>query len=200
MPMTRRQLLTTALASALLPGGPAFALSDGPFLVSEAEVDKVPYKYRRREVEYKTKEPAGTIVVDAAKRYLYLVRGSGQATRYGVSVGKGSKSWTGEAVVRRMAKWPVWVPTPDHLTRNASLAKWVNGMPGGPENPMGARALYLYQGDVDTTYRIHGGTKPAEIGKKVTAGCFGLINIDAIHLYDQIAIGTRVVVLKSWFG
>ena len=77
-----------------------------------------------------------------------------------------------------MAKWPAWVPTPDHIARYPSLAKHINGMPGGPDNPMGARALYLYQGEVDTVYRIHGATKPSDIGRKVTAGCIGLLNIE----------------------
>ncbi len=85
--------------------------------------------------------------------------------RYGVAVGKSSKSWKGEAVIKRMAKWPVWVPTPEHLEAIPSLAKHLNGMPGGLDNPMGARALYLYEGDVDTINRIHGAAKPKEIGR-----------------------------------
>jgi lipoprotein-anchoring transpeptidase ErfK/SrfK len=145
---------------------------------------------------FKTQEPAGTIVVDPKHRFLYHVSGNGQAMRYGVAVGKASKAWSGEAVIKRMAKWPVWVPAPYHLEEKPSLAKHINGMPGGPDNPMGARALYLYQGDVDTINRIHGGAKPSEIGSKKTAGCIGMLNIDVIHLYDRVEIGTRVVVLR----
>jgi lipoprotein-anchoring transpeptidase ErfK/SrfK len=116
--------------------------------------------------------------------------------RYGVSVGKAGKGWSGETVIGRMAKWPVWIPTPDHIARRASLVEYLpDGMPGGPGNPMGARALYLYQGDVDTVYRIHGTEDPKLIGRKATAGCFGLLNIDVIYLYDRVNIGTRVVVL-----
>jgi lipoprotein-anchoring transpeptidase ErfK/SrfK len=144
---------------------------------------------------FKTQEPAGTIVVDTKRCFLYLVQKGGQAVRYGVAVGKSSKAWTGEAVIKRMAKWPVWVPAPYHLEQIPSLAKHINGMPGGLDNPMGARALYLYQGEVDTINRIHGSAKPSEIGSKKTAGCFGMLNIDIIHLYDRVAIGTRVVVL-----
>ncbi|MBC8038636.1 MAG: L,D-transpeptidase [Rhizobiales bacterium] len=146
-------------------------------------------------MDYETQEPQGTIVVDARHRFLYHVGGKGKATRYGTSVGKAGKTWSGEAVIGRMAKWPVWVPTPEHLAEIPNLAKHIHGMPGGPSNPMGARALYLYQGDVDTVYRIHGTHDIKLIGRTATAGCFGLLNIDVIHLYDQVEIGTRVVVL-----
>jgi len=198
MSMSRRQLLASMLASGLLPATATSALSDAePFAVTD-ETRKLAFKWQRRDMEFETQEPAGTIVIDATHRFLYHVLGNGMATRYGVAVGKGSKSWKGEATVKKMVKWPVWTPTPDHLERYPSLAKWIHGMPGGPENPMGARALYLYQGDVDTTYRIHGGTKPGDIGRQATAGCFGLLNVDAIHLYNRVQLGARVVVLKSW--
>ncbi len=184
------------LASGFLPGREALALVGEPFPVIEAETRKVDYKFRRREVNYKTPEPAGTIVVDPKRRFLYHVMGDGRAMRYGVAVGKVSKAWTGEAVIKRMAKWPVWVPTPEHLKAIPSLAKHSKGMPGGPENPMGARALYLYQGNVDTINRIHGAAKTSEVGRKVTAGCIGMLNADVIHLYDRVEIGTRVVMLS----
>lgn len=196
MPITRRALLASMLFVGFVPKSRALALSGEPFPVPESEARKVDYKYRRREMAYKTQEPAGTIIVDAKRCFLYHVSGNGQAMRYGVSVGKSSKAWSGEAVIKRMAKWPVWVPAPYHLEEKPSLAEYINGMPGGPDNPMGARALYLYQGDVDTINRIHGAAKPSEIGSKKTAGCFGMLNIDVIHLYDRVAIGTRVVVLR----
>lgn len=196
MPITRRALLTSALFAGFVPNSRAFALSGEPFPVPESEARKVDYKYRRREMAYKTQEPAGTIIVDAKRCFLYHVLGNGQAMRYGVSVGKSSKAWSGEAVIKRMAKWPVWVPAPYHLEEKPSLAEYINGMPGGPDNPMGARALYLYQGEVDTINRIHGAAKPSEIGSKKTAGCIGMLNIDVIHLYDRVEIGTRVVVLR----
>lgn len=144
---------------------------------------------------YKTNEPAGTIVVDTTHRFLYHVTGNGQAMRYGVAVGKSSMAWTGEATIKRMAKWPVWVPAPYHLEEKPSLAKYINGMPGGLDNPMGARAMYLYQGEVDTINRIHGAAKPSQIGGKTTAGCIGMLNTDVVHLYDRVEVGTRVVVL-----
>jgi lipoprotein-anchoring transpeptidase ErfK/SrfK len=195
MPITRRALLATGIFAGLAPVSRALAQSGEPFPVRESEARAVPYKFQRREMAYKTQEPAGTIVVDAKRCFLYHVSGGGRATRYGVSVGKASKAWRGEAVIKRMAKWPVWVPAPYHLEEIPSLAKHINGMPGGLDNPMGARALYLYQGDVDTINRIHGSAKSSEIGSKKTAGCIAMLNIDVIHLYDRVALGTRVVVL-----
>lgn len=197
MPISRRAILTSMLASGLLPGGHALALSGEPFPVFESDVEQVPYEFRRRKVEYATPEPPGTVVVDPRHRFLYHVLGDGQATRYGVAVGKAGKAWSGEAVIKRMAKWPVWVPTPEHLAAFPQFVKYIHGMPGGRGNPMGARAMYLYQGDVDTVYRIHGAIKPSLIGHFATAGCISLLNIDVIHLYDQVQIGTRVVVLPS---
>ena len=183
------------LASGLLPGRQALALSGEPFPVYESDAKVIAYKFRRRDVAYETAEPPGTIVVDASHRFLYLVLGNGQATRYGVGVGKAGSEWSGEAEIKRMAKWPVWVPTAEHLADHPDLIKYIHGMPGGTGNPMGARALYLYQGEVDTVYRIHGSIKPSDIGKTITKGCISLLNIDVIHLYDRVAIGTRVVVL-----
>jgi lipoprotein-anchoring transpeptidase ErfK/SrfK len=195
MTISRRALLTSMLASGLLPGRQALALSGEPFPVFESDADEIPYKFRRRDVDYETSEPAGTLVVDPKHRFLYHVLGGGQATRYGVAVGKAGKTWSGEAMVKRMEKWPVWVPTPEHLAAHPEVAKYIHGMPGGTGNPMGARALYLYQGDVDTVYRIHGAISPSLIGKNATAGCISLLNIDVIYLYERVKIGTRVVVL-----
>jgi len=195
MLISRRALLTSIVAAGLVPSRHAFGLSGEPFPVFASDAKEIPYKFRRREVKYETQEPQGTIVVDAKHRFLYHVGGSGKATRYGASVGKAGKAWSGETVIKRMEKWPVWVPTPEHLAEHPNMAKHIHGMPGGPGNPMGARALYLYQGDVDTVYRIHGTHDLKLIGRTATAGCFGLLNIDVIHLYDQVAIGTRVVVL-----
>jgi lipoprotein-anchoring transpeptidase ErfK/SrfK len=196
MPISRRLFLTSMLAAGLFPGRQALALSGEPFPVRDSDVKQIPYKFRRREVDYETQEPARTIVIDPRRRFLYLVLGNGRAMRYGVAVGKSRMAWSGEAVIKRMAKWPVWVPAPYHLAAIPSLAKYINGMPGGPDNPMGARAMYLYQGDVDTINRIHGAAKPTQVGRKVTAGCIGLLNVDVIHLYDRVEIGTRVVMLR----
>ena len=195
MQITRRALLTSAFFAGVAPVSRGLAQEAEPFPVAESEAKNVAYKFQRREIPYQTQEPAGTIVVDPKRCFLYHVQGGGQAMRYGVSVGKASKAWTGEAVIKRMAKWPVWVPAPYHLKEIPSLAKYINGMPGGLDNPMGARAMYLYQGEVDTINRIHGAAKPAQIGSKKTAGCIGMLNVDIVHLYDRVALGTRVVML-----
>ena len=195
MPITRRTLLASLAASAL-SGGRSFA-SNEPFPVREADEKLIEYKYRRREVDFETSEPAGSIVVDPRKRFLFHVMGGGKAMRYGAAVGKAGRTWSGSATIGKMAKWPKWTPTPEHIAEFPKLTKWLpDGMPGGPENPMGARALYLYQGDVDTIYRIHGTHDPKLIGRKATAGCFGLLNSDIIHLYDRVQLGARVTVLN----
>ena len=198
MALTRRTLLTTAFAAGVLPrAGQAANVPGEPFPVSEREQDAVDYKFHRREMDFETSEPAGTIVIDQSKRFLFHVLGNGKAMRFGVSVPKKGHVWSGETVVSKMAKWPVWTPTPDHLARRPDMAKYLAGMPGGPKNPMGARAMYLYKDNVDTTYRIHGTEKPTFIGTKATTGCFGMLNPDVIYLYEQVTLGTRVVVLPG---
>lgn len=192
MPLSRRSLLLAAAAAPLA----APARASEPFPVHASDANDIPYKFHRQEVEFQTPEQPGAIVVDPVKRWLYHVTGGGKAIRYGVSVGKYG-NWSGETVIGRMEKWPVWTPTPDHIKRRPDLAKYLGGMPGGPKNPMGARALYLYQNGADTSYRIHGTDSPAYIGTKATAGCFGMLNFDVIELYNQVQIGTRVVVLAG---
>jgi lipoprotein-anchoring transpeptidase ErfK/SrfK len=199
MMITRRHFLATIAAAA---ASPAFAqdaatvdLSQEPFPVKD-EQKKIEYKYRRRMVEFETAEAPGTIIVEPKKRYLYFVLGNGQAIRYGAAVGKAGRTWSGTATIGRMEQWPTWTPTPEHVAEYPKMVKYLpDGMPGGPENPMGARALYLYQGDVDTIYRIHGSHNPKLIGKKKTAGCVSLINIDIIDLYNRVQLGNKVIVL-----
>jgi lipoprotein-anchoring transpeptidase ErfK/SrfK len=193
--LSRRRMLASLIAVGLMPAAARDVLANEPFPVKAQEAKKLAYKWQRREVEFETSEPAGTVVIDHGDRFLYLVQGNGKAMRYGTGVGKGDKAWRGETTIGKLAKWPVWTPTSDHIERYPSLAKWTGGMPGGPDNPMGARAIYLFKGEVDTTYRIHGGTKPSDIGKPMTAGCFAMLNIDVIDLYDRLAVGGRVVVI-----
>jgi lipoprotein-anchoring transpeptidase ErfK/SrfK len=190
MPITRRVFLSSIPAG--LIAGPAFA---EPFPVNAKEEKQVEYKYQRREMEFETAEAPGTIVVDSRKCFLYHVMENGMAVRYGVSVGKSAKAWTGEVTVNKMAEWPVWRPSPYHLEVQPKLIKWKDGMPGGPDNPMGARALYLYKGDVDTINRIHGAMKPGDIGRKATAGCIGMLNMHVVDLYTRVEIGTRVIMV-----
>jgi lipoprotein-anchoring transpeptidase ErfK/SrfK len=195
MPISRRHFITTALAA--VSPLPAFAegLYGEPFPINTKEAMDVEYPLRRRELKFETVEPAGTIIVDQKHRFLYHVSGGGKAMRYGVSVGKVSMAWEGEVTINRMAEWPVWTPAPYHLQALPSLIKWKDGMPGGLDNPLGARAMYLYKGDVDTINRIHGGARPEQIGNRKTAGCIAMLNVDIVHLYSQVQVGTRVVML-----
>lgn len=195
MPISRRALLTSALAAGLLPGREALALTGELLPIFESDAQEIPVKFRRKTVDYETTEPPGTLIVDTEHRFLYHVQGGGQATRYGVGVGKDGRTWYGTAEIGRKEKWPIWVPTPEHLAEFPDMAKYIHGMPGGKNNPMGARALYLYQGEVDTVIRIHGAINPSLIGKKTTAGCISLLNFEVIHLYDRVELGTKVVIL-----
>ena len=196
MQNSRRRFLTSTLSAAIALSQTQSANTAEPFKINAKEAQDVEYKFQRREMAYETNEPPGTIIVDPVYRFLYLVLGGGQARRYGVSVGKGTKAWTGEVIIKKMAEWPIWTPAPYHISVKPDLAKYLpNGMPGGPDNPLGARALYLYKGEVDTINRIHGGAKPIDIGQKHTAGCIGMLNVDVVHLYDHVQVGTRVLML-----
>jgi lipoprotein-anchoring transpeptidase ErfK/SrfK len=191
MIVSRRALL----AAFLFPAAALSACAEEPFKINTSEAKDVNFKFQRREMEYATNEPVGTLVIDGKKRFMYHVMPGGMAMRYGVAVGKSAKAWTGEVIIKKKAEWPTWTPTPYHLEQQPTLIKWKDGMPGGLDNPMGARALYLFKGDVDTINRIHGSAKPKEIGQKATAGCIGMLNVDIVHLYANVEVGTRVVML-----
>jgi lipoprotein-anchoring transpeptidase ErfK/SrfK len=196
MTLSRRTFLAAALTAPALASRSGSAWADEPFPVKLNEWKQLPFKYQRQKLAYETQHPAGTIVVDAGKRFLYLVQGDGTAIRYGVSLGKGAHAWTGEVTIAKMKEWPVWIPAPYHLNGKPELAKWLpGGMPGGPDNPMGARALYLFKGEVDTINRIHGAALLTDIGRKKTAGCIGMLNADVIDLYARVEVGTRVVMI-----
>jgi lipoprotein-anchoring transpeptidase ErfK/SrfK len=162
-----------------------YATVDGePFPLPATDIDEVDTRFLRQEVDYRTPERPGTIVVDTSARYLYLVRENGRAIRYGIGVGKQGMSWRGRATVARKAEWPRWTPTAAMIAREPERnARWAGGMAGGIENPLGARALYLYQGNQDTLYRIHGTSEPWSIGKAVSSGCIRLFNQDIIDLH-----------------
>ena len=144
------------------------------------------------EVPNPTKQPAGTIVIDTASRHLYLVERDGQALQYGIGVGREGFSWHGTAKVQRKAEWPGWTPPAEMLKRRPDLPLH---MEGGIDNPLGARALYLFNGKGDTGYRIHGTNEPDTIGKAVSSGCIRMMNADVIDLYNRVPVGARVVVL-----
>jgi lipoprotein-anchoring transpeptidase ErfK/SrfK len=157
----------------------------------------IPEPYRRHIVDYHRKEAPGTIVIDSDSRYLYYVLPGGKAIRYGVTVGEEAQAWSGIAKVGRMEEWPPWVPTPGEHARLDPLPAFVTG---GPHNPMGARGIYLYSGNKDTLYRIHGTNQPEYIGSAISSGCIRLTNEDAIDLYNRVKVGTIVVVLAPKQG
>jgi lipoprotein-anchoring transpeptidase ErfK/SrfK len=162
-------------------------------LVPTAQVD---LQYLPYEVENTTGEPPGTVVIDTPNRFLYFVEKNGKAIRYGVGVGDEAFAWSGVAEVGAKKEWPGWLPPADMIARWPHLKPVVDagGLKGGPDNPLGARALYLFQGNKDTLYRIHGTNEPETIGHAVSSGCIRMRNIDAIDLYDRVPLGTRVVV------
>jgi lipoprotein-anchoring transpeptidase ErfK/SrfK len=160
-------------------------------------------RYMRQAVSYPSNDAPGTIVVDVQNHFLYSVQGGGRAIRYGIGVGRQGFSWSGVATIRSKQEWPDWYPPKEMLERKPELRSQVSvlqsglGVPGGPENPLGARALYLWQGNKDTLYRIHGTNEPETIGRSVSSGCIRMLNQDVIDLYQRTPVGTKVVVLAA---
>ncbi len=145
----------------------------------------------RREVDYPTTEPPGTIIVDTNSKHLYLIQPGGRAIQYGIGVGREGFAWSGVARVGAKQQWPKWFPPEAMLQRRPDLPI---EMDGGLGNPLGARALYLYQGKTDTQYRIHGTNEPDTIGRAVSSGCIRMMNSDVMDLYNRVPIGTKVIV------
>ena len=175
-------------------------LDDEPFPVPAVDIDGIDPRYLRQPVAYTGPERPGTIVINPNQKFLYLVQDGGRAMRYGVGVGREGFGWHGNATIKRKAEWPTWTPPSTMIMRQPELEEYASGMPGGPDNPLGARAMYLYQGDRDTLYRIHGTVEPQTIGTRVSSGCIRLINQDVIDLYRRVSTGTRVVVLSGGGG
>ncbi|MGU3492826.1 L,D-transpeptidase [Xanthobacteraceae bacterium A53D] len=168
-----------------------------PFPVPAIDASSLDPALLRQVVDYPTKYPVGTIVVDIRARFLYLVQANGKAIRYGVGVGKDGYSYRGWATIKRKAKWPSWTPTANMIrTQPARYGPYAGGLPGGEENPLGPRALYLYDGDRDTMFRLHGTIEPETIGTQVSSGCVRLMNQDIIDLYERVPTGTRVFVMN----
>lgn len=173
-------------------------LVDGVYTLPAVDISGVDPAMLRQRVDYTTNEPVGTIVIDTAAHQLYLVEGDGKAMRYGIGVGKDGLAFAGTATIRRKAEWPHWTPTKNMMNREpARYGHLASGMAGGLGNPLGPRALYLFQGERDTMFRIHGTTEPETIGRAVSSGCIRLINQDIIDLYSRIKIGSRVVVIQG---
>jgi lipoprotein-anchoring transpeptidase ErfK/SrfK len=174
---------------------PAESPIDHP--IERADLKKIPKQFRRQLVTYTGPEWPGTIIVDPQNRHLYLVIEQGKAIRYGVGVGRAGFEWQGRAVVGMKRRWPRWIPPLEMVARDKNAAKWVNGQPGGPDNPLGARALYLYSDGVDTLYRIHGTNDPSSIGKAMSSGCIRMLNEDVADLYLRVLVGSQVIVLGA---
>ncbi|HVV81216.1 MAG TPA: L,D-transpeptidase [Pseudolabrys sp.] len=156
----------------------------------EGQPKELPANLKKQLVDYHTKEPAGTIVIDTPNTYLYLVLGGGKALRYGIGVGREGFTWAGTERISRMKEWPDWFPPSEMIERQPYLPRM---MAGGPGNPLGARALYLG----NTLYRIHGTNQPSTIGQTVSSGCIRLLNSDIEDLFSRVQVGTRVVVLPG---
>ncbi|MFC5386304.1 L,D-transpeptidase [Aquamicrobium segne] len=166
------------------------------FPLPDQDISQIPEKFHRQMVNYQSEYPTGTIIVDPASRFLYLVQPNGKALRYGVAVGAAGRSFSGIADLAWKQEWPRWRPTDSMIARSPEqYKKFENGVEGGPQNPLGARALYLFQDGKDTYYRIHGTNQPGSIGKAVSAGCIRMLNIDVIDLYQRVRTGSKVVVL-----
>ncbi|PSC03508.1 hypothetical protein SLNSH_18530 [Alsobacter soli] len=167
------------------------------FPIPQVDVTKIDPKYYRRTVRYDSKEAPGTIIVDPGNYYVYRIEGEGNATRYGANVGRQGFLWSGEAYVGRKAEWPVWTPPKEMIQRQPEARKYAGGMPGGLDNPLGARTLYLYQNGVYTLYTIYSTSDPETIGTGVTSGCTGLLSQDMLDLYSRTPVKTKVIVLPA---
>jgi lipoprotein-anchoring transpeptidase ErfK/SrfK len=176
------------------------------FPVPAIDLSRINPRFLRQIVYYDTDEEPGTIIIDPRRRFLYFTNGDGRALRYGVGVGRQGFAWSGTANIKNKQEWPDWYPPKEMLDRDpkimASMDKLQSGigMHGGPGNPLGARAMYLWQGNRDTLYRIHGTIEPWTIGSSISSGCIRMINQDVMDLYDRVPIGTKVVVLSAGDG
>ena len=153
-------------------------------------------KFNRRAVSISTQETPGTIIIDTDRKYLFYVTGKNRAIRYGVGVGREGFGWNGDVNIKRKQEWPTWTPPAEMRAREK--AKGIDlpiSMKGGEDNPLGARAMYLFKGRNDTMYRIHGTNQPWTIGLNMSSGCIRMMNQDVEHLYEKTKIGTKVVVI-----
>ena len=201
MMITRRTFLVTAAAAAATPALAevnselyfAGTIADHGFDFRKTNFDRIDKSWHRQLVNYTSSEAPGTIVVDTAHHFLYVIFENNTALRYGVGVGKEGFQWFGDAQIQRKAYWPEWVPPPEMLVRRPELPKF---MAGGPDNPLGPRAMYLYREGKDLGYRLHGTTEPWSIGGDVSSGCIRMFPEDVIDLFQRSPIGSKVQVLK----
>jgi lipoprotein-anchoring transpeptidase ErfK/SrfK len=170
------------------------ALDDEPFPIAAVDFKKLSPTFYRQLVDYETSEPPGTVIVDTHNRVLYLAQEGGKALRYGIGVGREGFSWSGRGEILLKKAWPTWTPPSEMIKRQPELEPYRDGMPPGPENPLGARALYIYRNGIDTLYRLHGNGDVTSIGRAVSSGCIRLLQQDIIDLYERVPEHTPIVV------
>lgn len=197
--LTRRAIVAgLPLLLAGCAGGNYGTMSDGGFTTPAIDVTTLDPSLMRAEVAWRGKEKPGSIVVNVPQRRLYLVEANGKAVRYAVGVGRTEgTNFRGSAVIGRKEKWPHWTPTAHMMAAMPRYRRYAGGIDGGPDNPLGARALYLYRDGHDTFFRLHGTTEPESIGQAVSSGCIRLFNQDIIDLYNRVPVGTHVTVLQG---
>jgi len=183
-------------------------LNDGGHAIPAVPWEKIDKRYLRQVVSDPTGEAPGTVVVDTGNHFLYVVQRFGRAVRYGVGLGRQGFEWSGNGVIEWKQPWPRWHPPAEMIARQPNLKKyateydpktkeWVGGMAPGINNPLGARALYIYQNGKDTLYRLHGSPEWWAIGKSVSSGCVRLINQDVLDLYDRVAEKSPILVTSG---
>jgi lipoprotein-anchoring transpeptidase ErfK/SrfK len=197
--LTRRAIVAgLPLLLAGCAGANYGTMSDGGFTTPAIDVTTLDPSLMRVEVAWRGKEKPGSIVVNVPQRRLYLVEANGKAVRYAVGVGRTEgTNFRGSAVIGRKEKWPHWTPTAHMMAAMPRYRRYAGGIDGGPDNPLGARALYLYRDGHDTFFRLHGTTEPESIGQAVSSGCIRLFNQDIIDLYNRVPVGTHVTVLQG---
>lgn len=182
----------------MFSGGDYGGINDGGHVIPPLDFGVIDRDKLRTQVAWSGKEKPGTVVVKIPERHLYLVMEGGRALRYSVGVGRSEgMNFRGQAIIGRKEKWPHWTPTANMIAHIPRYRAYSGGMEGGIENPLGARALYLYRGGADTYFRLHGTTEPETIGSAVSSGCIRLFNHDIIDLYNRVPVGTTVTVLQG---
>jgi lipoprotein-anchoring transpeptidase ErfK/SrfK len=176
--------------------GAYISTMDSGFQLPALPEEEIPAQFRRQAVYFPTAEVPGTILINPAEKTLHYVTGPNAAIRYGIAVGRAGFEWSGVAEVAEKKPWPTWTPPPEMIARDAKLAKWEKGQPGGLTNPLGARAIYLTTNGVDYGYRIHGTPEWKSIGRNASSGCIRMINQDVIDLFNRVQGGEKVVVLN----
>jgi lipoprotein-anchoring transpeptidase ErfK/SrfK len=171
------------------------ALPSERFPIPAVNLKQIDPVYLRKFGDYETREPTGTVIVDTGNRVLFLTLPGQKAIRYGIGIGRAGFAWSGRAIINHKKAWPTWTPPAEMIAREPELEEWRNGMPPSLENPLGARALYIYQDGKDTLYRLHGTGQPQSIGKAVSSGCVRLLHHDVIDLFNRVPNKTPIVVI-----